>query len=168
MKEIFYYLTSIILLLSSCKNVALEAVNYNDAMIQKQDSIVSMIDSLDQLIIQRDTIKLPDFQKSIINTIDKKIESVKESENFEGNDSFKNAVLTLFNSYRDIVQNKYSKIISISLLPQVNFEKDTLDKFNRLIKEINEDFSKSLDIFLQYQKEFASQNKFSLVEEVKK
>jgi hypothetical protein len=168
MKELFYYITGIILILSSCKESTIEAVNYNDFMIQKQDSVVSLIDSLDKLIIRRDTLNMQGFQETLISEINLKIAAIQKLEPFEENDAFKNAAISLFTSYKDVVHTKYSQVIAISMLSQLSLEKDTLDKFNRLINEINDEFSKNLEIFLIHQKEFARKNNFSLVEEIKK
>lgn len=166
MKKLVVYLSGIVLLLS-CNNSAPDAVKYNDELVMKQDSIVSLIDSLDQLIIQRDTIKMLEFQKHVVHVIDDKIESVNKYNDFEGNGDFKNAVIKLFTNYKSIVSEKYHTVISISLLNQVSFEKDSLDKFNNTIKEINTEFSESLEEFLEAQKKFAEKYKFSLVEEIK-
>lgn len=167
MKKLFYYLTGIIVIIYSCKETSTLAVKYNDEMMNHQDTIVSMIDSLDQLIIRRDTVHLLDFQKEIIKKIDQKIDLLNTAAIPEEGDSYKEAIHTLFNSYKTIVEEKYSQVISITLMSHLNLENDTIEKFNQLINEINQDFSLNIETFLKAQKEFAEKNKFSLVEDIK-
>lgn len=166
MKSYFPIILITGLILLSCKPSVKEAVDYNNRMIHKQDSLISCIDSLDQMIIQRDTVNLIKFHKHILETIEKEIDLLNKYKDFNNSNEYKINLSKLFIIYRETVRNEYGKVIAISLLSCPTYEKDTIDKFNNLIKNINKNFSDGLNDFIRFQKEFAGKYNFSLVEEI--
>ncbi len=158
----------IVLILSfifACNSLTDEAINYNDAIISKQQTIVNLFNSLDSSF--SDTIhktfvthyeKLKTEIEQQLNTIDTAIKP------FNGSDDFKNAYKELLKSYNEVVNNEYKQLVDWYSLPDSLFTEDVLAEFRKTYQLANEKLEQALNRFREFQKQFASTYKFNLIE----
>lgn len=161
MKNIFSLLF-LILVLFACKSSDKDALNYNDRMISKQVRIATALDSLNQLIKNKDTLNVGSFKDKTLDIINKSIDSIQKISDFNKESDYKNHILKLLDTYKSLLLNEYSQVIHICLISDSSLTKDTLTFLNNTLLKINDEISNQLNEFTLFQQNFAKKYEFPL------
>jgi len=163
MKNI-WSLVFLISLLSACKPSAEDAINYNDQMISEQAKVATVLDSLNQLIKNKDTLNITSFYNKTLEEVKKSIDSIQKTTDFNKEPDYKNQMLKLLKTYQSLTENEYHQVIDICLISDSSLTKDTLAFLNKTLLQINDKISVQMKEFTHFQQDFAKKYEFSLVD----
>jgi hypothetical protein len=164
MKTKIISLASILLLFISCSPSTDEAVNYNDKLVNEQILVATSIDSLNELISNKDTTQIKSYYQKLSNTIITSTNKIDRYDNFDNNSDYKNSIKKLFQAYQKICDNEYKDLINICYLPDTLFTQDTLNFFNITLNKINEKIAVQTKEFNTFQENFAKKYNFTLID----
>lgn len=169
MRRIIYFLLISIFVLSlhSCKKES--AADYNNTIIEQQIAIVLSIDNLKKAIDNYNAIPAKDaiagMNKSFdeaISLLDSGINVVKALKPFKKDETFKNGALTLFEIYKQIVENEYKEIINLYKIPDEMFKPEDQQKLDELLTNSNKKLEEAYNTFTAIQKQFAEKYNLTL------
>jgi hypothetical protein len=164
MKTEIITLASLILLFISCTPSKEEAVDYNDKLVNEQILVATSIDSLNELISNKDTIQIKNCYNDLLNTITKSTNKIDSMNDFDNNSDYKNYIKKLLQAYREIIENEYKNLINICYLPDTLISQDTLIFFNSTLNTINNSISIQTKEFNTFQENFAKKYNFTLID----
>jgi len=141
-----------------------KAAKYNDKIIDEQIQIVIKIDSL---IETYTTFINPDIQiayDEAVKQVDKSIKVVKKMPKFDKSDTFKNNALTLFETYKSILENEHKEMVRLYALPDADFNQEQANKWDKLAEAADAKTQKAIDKFKTEQQEFADKYNLNLTD----
>lgn len=164
MKNKIFYLASILALFISCSPSTNEAVEYNDKIVNEQILVATAIDSLNELISNKDTSQINTCYQGLLNTIKLSSTKIDSITDFDNQDDYKNAIKKFLKTYQEILDNEYKNLIHICYLPDTLINQDTLDFFNKTLNQINKKVTTQMTEFNTFQESFAKKYNFSLID----
>lgn len=160
---------AVIFLFAACKKQSPK--QYNDEIITEQLKIVQKIKALSNAIndynILPADVAIENMNKaydSLIFQIDTSTKFVKAMKPFKKDETLKNAALDLFNSYRDVTENNYKKVIELYKLPTNLFTEKESKELDSLKNDASEKINNAFEKFYKVQKKFADDNNLQLIE----
>lgn len=160
--------TSILIILSitaflSCTRQS--AADYSNSIILEQQAIVNKIDALKKSINDYYSSS-PDTALNLIDAafdsavfqIDSGLYFIGKLNNFKNDSSLKNGALELFESYKNVIEKNYSKLIALYKIPETLFSTDDQIEIDSLIEAGNIKFNESFQNFTKIHEEFAKNN----------
>jgi len=169
MRKIIYLLLIPIFIFSlqSCKKES--AADYNNSIIEQQIAIVLSIDNLKKAIDNYNAIPAKDAIEGMnkmydeaIFQLDSGITVVTALDPFKKDATLKTAALTLFNSYKKIIETEYKEIINLYKIPDEMFKTEDQQKLDKLLTESNQKLEESFNAFSLVQKQFAEKHNLTL------
>ena len=161
-KYFFVFLVLIFSLLVSCGPTKEEAKVYNDFIIEHQDSVLTRISDL----INTYTTYLPEeinaAHNSALIQVDKSIKEISEMENFDGKGDYKKAAITMFNSYKSLLEVEHREMTRLYSKPDSSYSPEDSQKYDDLAELSNTKMDEIVDAFMKIQKEFADKNNLVL------
>lgn len=154
-----------LLLLASCGSSSEKAIQYNDKLIAIQDSVVpkeeAFMNSLDSNAewIQR-------AHAQLLNQVNLSIAATQRLGAFHGKDEYITTASTFLNTYKNVVENEYRKMMRIASknIEDISPEDDSL--YTQSLKEASGKIMKATEALVSAQKAFAQENKFQLEDRI--
>lgn len=165
MKKLFSILGAITLIvfLQSCEQES--AVEYNNAIISNQQEIVYKIDNLKKaidkynILPQDEAINLMNqAYDSVIFQIDTAISFINNVEAIKNDNGLKDAALSLFDQYKEIIEVDYKQIIELYKIPDPLFKVSDQQQLDSLLELSNQKLDDALNAFVQVHNEFSDKN----------
>lgn len=160
---------AIIFLIAACKKQSPK--DYNDKIIKEQITIVKKMTDLknainDYNILPAD-VAIENMNKaydSLVFQIDTSTKFVTAIGPFKKDETLKKAALVLFNSYLDITENNYKKVIELYKLPTNLFTEKESKELDSLKNDAAVKIDSAFETFSKIQKKFADENNLNLIE----
>jgi len=149
-------------ILVSCGPTTDDAIKYNDALVDQQKKVLQKESALIEVISKNTPDKLESSYNDLLNQIKESAEIVQKMEAFDGKTDMKDAVLKVFEAYKNAAENDYIEMINLAKTPDALYTQETDDKVIDLSKKIDDKLNKAVDAFIVKQKEFAEKYKFEL------
>ncbi len=161
----YYVLVMLSIFFVACSNLTDEAIKYNDLIIEKQQKIVSLFNKLDSSFA--DTISKSYIQNFEIlkKEIESQLKFIDSINSFNNSNEYKNKYKNLLQAYKNVLLNEYQMIVEWNSLPYEQFTKEISDKFYQTYENANKNIEKAVNKFIEFQKSFANEYKFNLVEQ---
>jgi len=160
------FLMTVVFMVTSCKPSKEDAINYNDKIIREQKKIVQgekeLIEAIKQNLNKGNT--LDNLLKELSDQIDASKKIIEEMKDFDGKSDFKDAALAFLKSYKEVVDNEYTKWLKNLKTPDDQVTEDTLYEEEELVHAINRKLDKTNTDFLNAQKDFAAKYQIKLSE----
>ncbi len=154
------------ILMISCKPTPKQAAEFNNKIIDQTDAMISQYNVFIKTwqhyeFGDPDLSDIKDDFKSLQEQIKTTMEEIGNLKKFDGKNEFKDAALEYAGSYKGVVDEEWTQIMSL-LKKGEDFEKSDASKCDRLAKTIDEKTGDADDKFFKFQKEFAKKYKFTL------
>lgn len=164
MKRIHFLIISSLffVFLAACGPTKEDAIDYNDAIIAEQKAILEKENQLINTIANNQQDQIKKVHKELIDQIDNSIKTIKELKGHSQFDNFKKATVDLFETYKSVVKNEYSKVIEIAMLPDEEYTQEADDEIMEVSGQIDSKLEKALNDFGAAQEEFAKELGFQL------
>ncbi len=169
MKKLLSIFTVIfaIVMLQSCKQES--PVDYNNSIITQQQAIVYKIDNLKKAIDKYSYIPADEAIKgmnasydSLMFQIDSGLNFISHLEDFNGDNSLKDAANTLFTSYKSIVEGDYKQVIELYKIPDQYFKPQDQQELDSLLVTSNKKLEDALNAFIEVHTQFADKNNLTI------
>ncbi|MDD5569783.1 MAG: hypothetical protein PHD97_01350 [Bacteroidales bacterium] len=167
-KKIFLYFicTFAFIMFFSCNNsTSNDAAKYNDSLVSLQLSIADKIDALDSTFADYKSDKMDKAYSEAMKQVLTSIEKVNKMNAFKDEKEIKEAMLKLFETYKSVLENEYSKIIALNKLAETKFSLSDEKKVDKLSSDIDNKLDSAIVEIEKKQKEFATKYKIKLEEE---
>ena len=171
MKKYLLLLTSIVLLLVSCKNETPKgangvtyksAVEYNDYIVARQTTLMKNIMKFIS-VAENDLDSAENMLDGYVKETGTMVNEIKGMPAFKGDSSLRDAAVNIFGFYKKIFDNDYRDFIHLRK-EQDGTSQDIEDRIQAIVKKIEEE-EKGFDArFQSAQKDFARKNKMKLIE----
>lgn len=152
----------LVFFLSGCSNLSENAIKYNDQIISQQQKIVLLFNKLDSSFADTINHSYKVIHLDLLKEIENQLKSIDSIPNFDNKSRFKQEYKILLTVYHDVVKNDYSKMIDLYTLPDSLYTQNVKDDFLQTNKNANEKLQQALNKFIEVQKQFAMEYKFSL------
>ncbi|MFA6923510.1 MAG: hypothetical protein WC223_04575 [Bacteroidales bacterium] len=154
-----------IIFFSCNSSTSKDAAKYNDSLVAHQLRITDKIDLLDSTFADYKSDKMDKAYSEAMKQVLTSIEKIGKINAFNDERELKEAMLKLFEIYKSVLENEYSKIIALNKLSETNFGTAEEKKIEKLSSEIDNKLNSALTEFEKKQKEFAAKYKIKLEEE---
>lgn len=148
----------------SCNNVSERAVSFNDSMMMRQDTIISLFDSVEKYLLKKEIMNISNLREMLLRRIESETERLKRKSYNEEFHMYKEELIELMQTYRDIASADFQRLISIYTTDEDSLVSDSVVAFNNLIDRINNRLQENTQKFSEFQKDFALKYKFELTE----
>ena len=171
MKKYLLLLTSIVLLLTSCKNESSKgangvtyktAVEYNDYIVNRQTKMMKSVVEFGKVAdISLDSAGL--MLKQSVRDAEKMIAELKGMPPYKGDSALRDAAIASFSFYKKVFEKDYVDILNIRKKGQENITEEDVAEANRIVEKISKDEEVLDKAFQNAQKDYATKNKMKLV-----
>ncbi|OQX98380.1 MAG: hypothetical protein B6I20_11130 [Bacteroidetes bacterium 4572_117] len=156
------FISLIVSVFISCQPTTEEAKKYNDGIIEQQNLInkkfSELINSYDAYIPEEMDIKYNEVLKQINIAID----YTSNIQGFEDDAYFKEGAKTLFNSYKEVLENEQKSIIDLYKLPENEYGEEQVKEVERLRDQGNKKIDEIFGEMELVQKKFAEKYHFKI------
>jgi ABC-type multidrug transport system fused ATPase/permease subunit len=146
----------------ACSSSTEKAIEYNDAIIAKQQTIVGLFNKLDSSFNDTANHMHSQIHQKLLNEIKSQLSTIDTIKSFNNKDDFKREYKKLLEVYKQVADSEYSKLIEIYSLPDSLYTKVEQDKFTQLWNESSQKIQHAVADFISFQKKFATTYKFTL------
>lgn len=160
MKILFPFLALLLLVNVSCNTTPkMTALEYNDAIINEQTDIASVMIKFGEVI--ESSIEQADIlRKEIVSQCDSSLKTMNDLPEFDGNSEFKNAGIALFSFYKEISAKEYRQILDV--LEKEEIKDNDLQELQNIQTSIETREAKLDSRFQAAQRDFAQKNKITI------
>lgn len=107
--------------------------------------------------------KVDEKRQELITTVKKSIKNVEAKGDYKGDNEFKNSILGFLETYKNVLENDYAKIIDIEEIAEQSY--DAMEALLNTKKAINNKVNEASDLMSEAQKKFCAANNIKLVED---
>ena len=139
-----------------------QAITYNDAIIDKNDEIITQIELLMDVYDKYIPEEMDKAYNSALSKTQESIEFVNTLRAFKREASFKEGALKMFNTYKSILKVEHKRIIELLKLPDAHFGEKEVAEFNQLTELANKKVEEELNKLILIQEKFAKTHQFEI------
>lgn len=151
--------------LTSCGVTPQDAAEYNDKIIAQQSAVydkeIALMNAMKDYTNQ-DGIKKA--HEELISQSGTSIETVKKMDKFDGNTTFADAAVTLFETYKGLAVKEYKELIELYSLSDEEFTEEKEARADELIDAIDNGVTDGINKFKSAQEAFAAKYNIELVQ----
>ena len=165
MKKIFISIAGLLIISSvliSCGPSSDEAVKYYETLVNQQAKVFESESVLIEAISKNMSDKLDTSYNNLQSQLNESTKAIQKMDAFDGKTEMKDAMLRVFDVYKDAVENDYPEIINLAKTPDTLYTQETDDKVIEIWKNIDAKINKAIDDFVAKQEEFSEKYKFEL------
>jgi hypothetical protein len=164
MKRKIYYLLSfsVLLLITSCGPTVQDAIDYNDKIIAIETSVIEKINKLESEFTSYDPIKIEPAWNDAKAQLETSITELEKVEAFDGKTEFKDQTMELFKTFQKQVGTEYLEMLNIYKLPADKYTEIEENRYNELLKKIDNEYQAAFNKFTDVQNKFAAKYGFEL------
>jgi hypothetical protein len=148
----------------ACKPSRQEAVEYSDRIINQQKAVHQK--ELQMLEALEDSTAVQGAYEAYMRQVRTAIDSVQKLEAFDGQTSFKDAALALFNTYRVAGETQYREVVKLMKKSDAQLTLEDKERASELLQDVREKLNSEVADLDSAQDHFAKQYNIEL-EEVK-
>lgn len=164
-KNLFYSLLLIVVVfITSCGPTVEDAIKYNDNIIAEETAIIDKINTLDNEFRTYDPLLIEPALDSALIQVNHSIGVLEGIKDFDGTKEFKAQTLEFFKMFKSQLENEYSEMLKIYKLPEDKYTTAEEDRYNELIKKIDDEYKAQFEKFSNTQKAFADKYGFTLTD----
>lgn len=164
-KNLFYSLLLIVVVfITSCGPTVEDAIKYNDNIIAEETAIIDKINTLDNEFRTYDPLLIEPALDSALIQVKHSIGVLEGIKDFDGTKEFKDQTLEFFKMFKSQLENEYSEMLKIYKLPEDKYTTVEEDRYNELIKKIDDEYKAQFEKFSSTQKAFADKYGFTLTD----
>lgn len=164
-KNLFYSLLLLaVVFITSCGPTVDDAIEYNDYIIAEETAIIDKINTLDNEFRTYDPLLIEPALDSALIQVKHSIEVLEGVKDFDGTTEFRDQTLEFFKMFKSQLENEYTEMLKIYKLPEDQYTTVEENRYNDLIKKIDDEYQAQFEKFSNTQKAFAEKYKFTLTE----
>jgi len=142
----------------SCNAPTRSAFEYNNMIVDQEIPATESIYKFKGAIENQNYQELEVLKENAIEQIKKSIENVQSLHDYKGSVDYKNAALSLFETYKGIIENEFTSIIEILKQNRNNIYKNTYQKILDIETQAEIKIESKMKELKKKQMEFAENN----------
>lgn len=136
-----------------------DAVEYNDFVVDQQNSILRRIIRLNELYDTAEEKRIRLQFDSLVAETDASMQHLRELTPYEGDSSVKQEALKLMQFYHRIFRNEYRRILEIFLKGELATDAE-IEEMSRIVEQLGDDEMKLHQSLSRAQENFARKHRF--------
>lgn len=139
-----------------------DAINYNDKIIEEESAIIDEINVLETEFSTYDPSKIESALDAALLQVTNSIEIVEGLDDFDGSSEFKDQTLEFFKMFENQLEEDYAEMLEIYKLPADQYTTDEENRYNEIMKKIDDEYQPQFKEFTDTQDAFAAKYGFTL------
>lgn len=141
-----------------------EASKYNDYIVELQNKIgYKMLEFNERMGEEDATLEsVTPYHTALLQTTKDVIADLKKMPAFEGNTSFRNSAIDLFNFYLKTIEVDYKEMMELIFAERI--DDASLERLNQILEQITEEEAVYDENFAREQQAFADKYNFDLID----